>query len=56
MEQKTILTLFVVGFCVIFLGSIFYMLGQTVPRHTEMDYSYRGVNSFIKCTVFLTAL
>ena len=44
MEHKVILTLFVVGFCIIFLGSLFYVLGQTARRHTEIDYSYRGVN------------
>jgi len=44
MEHKVILTLFVVGLCIIFFGSIFYILGQTVRTHADIDYRYRSVN------------
>lgn len=44
MQHKAVLTLFVIGFCIIFLGSILYTLGQTARRHTEIDEDYRGVN------------
>jgi len=44
MEHKTIPTLFVVGLCIIFLGSIFYILGQTVRMHADIDRKYRHVN------------
>lgn len=44
MEHKAILALFVVGLCIIFLGSIFYILGQTVRMHADIDYNHRHVN------------
>ena len=44
MEHRVILTLFVAGFCIIFFGSIFFILGQTVRTHADIDYRYRGVN------------
>lgn len=44
MEHKGILAVFIVGFCIIFLGSIIYTLGQVVQRHAEIDSIYRDVN------------
>lgn len=44
MEHKRIFALFIVGFCIIFLGSFFYTLAEAVRRHAQIDYSYRGVN------------
>ena len=44
MKHKAIFTLFIVGFCIIFLGSIIYTLAQAARRHAEIDYSYRDVN------------
>jgi len=43
MEHRAILALFMVGFCIMFFGSIFYTLSQTIRRHAEIDADYRGV-------------
>lgn len=44
MEHRAILALFMVGFCIMFFGSIFYTLSQTIRRHAEIDSEYRKVN------------
>lgn len=44
MEHKGILAVFIVGFCIIFLGSMVYTLGQVVQRHAEIDAIYRDVD------------
>ena len=44
MEHKGIFALFIVGFCIILLGSIFYTLAEAVRRHADINHSYRGVN------------
>lgn len=42
MEHKPIFVLFIVGLCIIFLGSIIYTVGQAVRRDAEIKSSYRG--------------
>ena len=44
MKHKGILAVFIVGFCIIFLGSIAYKLGQVVQRHAEIDSIYRDID------------
>ena len=44
MEHRAILALFMVGFCIMFFGSIFYTLSQTIRRHAEIDAEYRIVD------------
>jgi hypothetical protein len=45
MENRGILRVFVVGFCIVFLGSFFYILGEASRRNAEIDYRYRSVNT-----------
>ena len=42
MKHKAIFILFIVGLCIIFLGSILYRVAQAGRRHAEIDYSYRA--------------
>jgi hypothetical protein len=44
MEHRAILALFMVGFCIMFFGSIFYTLGQTIRRHADIDSGYRNAD------------
>lgn len=44
MEHRAILALFMVGFCIMFFGSIFYTLSETIRRHAEIDAEYRNVD------------
>ena len=41
MEHKVIFVLFIVGFCIINLGSIVYSVGQAVRRDAEIKRVYR---------------
>jgi len=41
MKHKVIFVLFIVGFCIIFLGSIVYSVGQAVRRDAEIKRVYR---------------
>ena len=42
MKHKAIFILFIVGFCIIFLGSIIYTVGQAVRRDAQIKRSYRA--------------
>ena len=44
MEHKGILAVFIVGFCIIFLGSIVYTFGQALRRKVEIDSIYRDAS------------
>lgn len=42
MKNKAVFILFIIAFCLIFLGSIVYTLSQVVRRQAEIGASYRG--------------
>ena len=45
MKHKVIFTLFIVGFCIIFLGSILITVGQAVQRDAEIKRAYRAATT-----------